>query len=67
MGIKAYALWLAAGEPDGADFSGEARDWIQRELSGGATLQVRALVAPRPRSRYLHNVSVSVVRRVHIE
>jgi alpha-glucan, water dikinase len=40
IGIKAYHLWKDAGEPDGADFSGDARQALDKELKAGKTLQV---------------------------
>jgi hypothetical protein len=48
IGIKAYHLWKDAGEPDRADFSGDARRLLEQELRSGKTMQVR--MTPMPQS-----------------
>lgn len=51
MGIQAYLLWEKAGQPDGADFSHDARSALQRQLDQGATIEhlEKSLKAPSPK------------------
>ena len=39
LGLKAYTLWKDAGEPDGADFSHDARAAVERELREGSSIE----------------------------
>lgn len=39
VGVQAYLLWEKAGRPDGADFSNDARQALERQLAGGVSLQ----------------------------
>ena len=55
MAVKAYILWKDAGEPDGADFSHQARSAIADELAQGLSLDVR----PRRRRPCLVSVSAA--------
>lgn len=50
MGIQAYLLWEKAGRPDGADFSGDARNTLQQQLASGMSLEQleKALKEPSP-------------------
>ena len=40
IGLKAFMLWQDAGQPEGADFSAEARFALEREVQEGASIQV---------------------------
>lgn len=39
VGIQAYLLWEKAGQPDGADFSNDARKALEKQLERGATIE----------------------------
>ena len=51
VGIQAYLLWEKAGQPQGADFSNDARAALQRQLELGATIEhlEKSLRAPSPK------------------
>ncbi|KAK9809702.1 hypothetical protein WJX73_007079 [Symbiochloris irregularis] len=48
VGLQAYLLWEKAGKPDGADFSNDARQALERQLASGSSVQdlEKALHAP---------------------
>ena len=50
VGVQAYLLWERAGKPDGADFSKDARQTLERQLASGTSVQdlERSLKAPSP-------------------
>lgn len=51
VNIQAYLLWEQAGQPEGADFAGDARATLEAQLAGGQSLQdiETALRAPKPK------------------
>ena len=51
VGIQAYLMWEKAGQPDGADFSNDARKALQEQMEKGATIEhlEKSLKAPSPK------------------
>ena len=51
VNVQAYLLWEQAGQPDGADFGGQAREVLEKQVRAGASIG-----GPRPDGVVNHGV-----------